>query len=568
MKYSISYTNPNSHFIDIVLKIENISNDKTILQLPAWRPGRYELANFAQNIQKFNVTDAKGNTLNFNKTTKDQWEVNTSGISEITVSYNFYAYKMDAGSTWLDEEQLYINFVNCMVYDASRLNDTCQVALVLPEDYEIACGLPTAKKNVLVANSFYHLVESPMIASAKMLHLEYQVDKYHFHIWLMGDCEMDWEKVVRDFKAFSQNQIEMMGGFPCDDYHFLFQIAPYKLRHGVEHFNSTVIALGPGEEMNSKEMYESFMGISSHELFHTWNVIRIKPKEFVPYDFTKENYFKTGFVAEGFTTYYGDLFLGRSDVFGKKWFLNEMSLQLQRHLNNFGRHNLSLADSSFDLWLDGYKLGIPDRKVSIYTKGALVALMLDLEIRQATKNKHSLDSLMRLLLEKFGDTKSGYTTDDILKMAEELSGISFEEFFASYINGTTLIEKRFVALMKYVGCEVVVRKPKNKYESTFGFKTLTSENLTKITKLHPSIQTLSIDDEIVAVDGTKVNSNLDLLVGSKKEVNLTIFRNHRLKKIKLINDDMEYFHTYHIVQIADSDAAAQKNFESWLQTII
>ncbi len=564
MKYSISYTNPNSHFIDIILRIENISNDKTILQLPAWRPGRYELANFAQNIQKFEVTDTNGRALNFNKTTKDKWEVDTSEVSEITVSYNFYAYKMDAGSTWLDEEQLYINFVNCMVYDVARLNKACEVTLDLPDDYEVACGLPMSKKKVLQAESFYHLVESPMIASAKMRHLEYQVDKYRFHIWLMGDCEMDWEKVTRDFKAFSQNQIEMMGGFPCDDYHFLFQIAPYKLRHGVEHFNSTVIALGPGEEMNSKEMYESFMGISSHELFHTWNVIRIKPKEFVPYDFTKENYFKTGFVAEGFTTYYGDLFLGRSGVFGKKWFLNEMSLQLQRHLDNFGRHNLSLADASFDLWLDGYKLGIPDRKVSIYTKGALVALMLDLEIRMATKNKNSLDSLMRKLWDRFGDTKHGYTTDDILKMAEELSGISFEAFFANYINGTTPIEERFVALLKYVGCEVLVRKPKNTYESTFGFKVLTSENATKITKLHPTVQTLSVDDEIVAVNGTKVNSNLNLLFGDKKEVDLTIFRSHRLKKIKLVNSGMEYFHTYHIVKVADVNTEAQQNFEAWL----
>ncbi len=564
MKYSISYINPNSHFIDIILKIENISNDKTILQLPAWRPGRYELANFAQNIQNFDVMDAQGNDLDCSKRTKDQWEVNTSGVSEITVKYNFYAYKMDAGSTWLDEEQLYINFVNCLAYDVARLDDACEVNLDLPDDYEIACGLATTKKNVLVANSFYHLVESPMIASAKMRHLEYQVDKYRFHIWLMGNCEMDWEKVIRDFKTFSQNQIDMMGGFPCDDYHFLFQIAPYKLRHGVEHFNSTVIALGPGEEINSKEMYESFMGISSHELFHTWNVIRIKPKEFVPYDFTKENYFKTGFVAEGFTTYYGDLFLGRSEVFGKKWFLNEMSLQLQRHLNNFGRHNLSLVDSSFDLWLDGYKQGIPDRKVSIYTKGALVALMLDLEIRMATKNKNSLDSLMRKLWDRFGDTKSGYTTEDILKMAEELSGTSFGGFFTNYINGTTPIEKRFVTLMKYVGCEVLVRKPKNTYESTFGFRVLATDNVSKITKLHPSIQALSTDDEIVAVNGTKVNNNLNLLIGNKKEVDLTIFRNHRLKKIKLKNDDEEYFHTYHIVQIANMGTDAQQNFEEWL----
>ena len=101
----------------------------------------------------------------------------------------------------------------------------------------------------------------------------------------------------------------MMKGFPTEDYHFLYQFLPYQAYHGVEHYNSTVIALGPADQViEDSGLYYEFLGVSSHELFHTWNIIRIRPQEMMPYDYTRENYFPTGFLAEGATTYYGDLF--------------------------------------------------------------------------------------------------------------------------------------------------------------------------------------------------------------------------------------------------------------------
>jgi predicted metalloprotease with PDZ domain len=120
------------------------------------------------------------------------------------------------------------------------------------------------------------------------------------------------------------------------------------------------------------------LGVSSHELFHAWNIIRIRPKEMLPYDFTKENYFRTCFVAEGCTTYYGDLFLKRAGVFSDETYIKELQVYMKRHFENCAHATQSLADSSFDLWLDGYEKGIPNRKVSVYHKGALVALVLDL----------------------------------------------------------------------------------------------------------------------------------------------------------------------------------------------
>ena len=192
----------------------------------------------------------------------------------------------------------------------------------------------------------------------------------NFNLWFQGPCSINWNKLKTDFLAFTQTQINHFDSFPVDEYHFFFQITPYISYHGVEHTKNTVILLGPGEEI-MKEKYNSLLHICSHELYHTWNIKAIRPVEMFPYDYTKENYFRTGYVAEGVTTYMGDLMLHKAKVTTWEEFKKTQNQNLERHLMNYGRMNLSVADSGFDSWLDGYKVGSPNRKVSIYADGAL-----------------------------------------------------------------------------------------------------------------------------------------------------------------------------------------------------
>ena len=385
----------------------------------------------------------------------------------------------------------------------------------------------------------------------------------------MGQCHVDWEKAKPDFIAFTGEQLSTMGEFPCPEYHFICQILPYRIYHGVEHYNSTVIALGPGELINETPLYEDFLGVSSHELFHTWNVIRIKPKEFIPYNFTRENYFETGYVAEGFTTYYGDLFLVRSGVFDKKWYFQELEKMLNRHFNNFGRFNLSLTQSSYDLWVDGYKKGVPDRKVSIYTKGALVALLLDLKIRQSSEGQRSLDTLMQRLWEKFGETTEGYGNADILDIASQVAGSELDNFFGDLVHGVAPIESYLTGLLEYVGCELISSLPTNLFEGYFGFKTTRKEGQHFVSQLYPgspAAKKLSVDDEIIAVNGRKATENLNSLIARQKEITLSFFRLNQLREITLRNDGQTYFAAHKIMQIRNPSANQQNNFEKWLKS--
>ncbi len=569
MQYTISYANPNQHLVDIVLTLTNVTPGKTTVVLPSWRPGRYELGGFIENVQKFDITDVHGNQIDYQKIAKDQWCFHTESKVDIIVSYNYFAFKMDAGSSYLDESQLYLNFINCLIYDPNRLNDDCSVHLVLPKNYKVACGLSSDKAHILNANSFYHLVESPMIASAELNHFQYECNHHQFHLWFMGDFSINWEKLKPDFLAFTKNQIEMMGNFPCEHYHFLIQLLPYPIYHGVEHYNSTVIALGPGQQINEGKLYEDLLGVSSHELFHTWNVIRIKPKEFLPYDFTKENYFFTGFVAEGFTTYYGDLFLARSNVFSQTWYFNELNKQLDRHLNNAGRFNLSLAASSFDLWIDGYKKGIPDRKVSIYTKGALVALLFDLNIRSHTNNDKSLDDVLIKMWQAYGDMQSGYSSSEILDMINDVAGNDLSVLFDHLIYKCTPLEQFLETSLDYIGCELKAYATTNRFEYAYGFKGTLANNSFVVSQIFPHSQAaekLSLNDEIIAVNGQKLNVPLNTLISDNTTICLNFFRNGKLHETTLQEGPTKYYKTYKLEKKDNPTEQEHQNFKAWLHS--
>jgi predicted metalloprotease with PDZ domain len=453
MHYTIHCEDTSTHFLLIEMKITHISSPGIEVQLPAWRPGRYELAHFAKNIGRFEVFDQKGSPASFFKLTKDRWKVSTSGISELTIRYTYYAQQRDAGGSWLDEHIVYINFINCMLYVEGRLDEKCTVELHMPKNYRIACGIPETAHHVLEAENYYQLVDSPMVASDTLQHETYTVDETTFHLWLWGSCQPDWARVKDDFTRFTRKQMDVMGNFPCRDYHFLFQWLSVKHYHGVEHQNSTTIVLGPDTDF--ERLYPELLGISSHELFHTWNVIRIRPKELMPYDFTKENYFPTGFVAEGVTTYYGDLFLKRSGVFSLEEYLTELSTTMKRHFDHHSWSFQSLVESSFDLWLDGYTAGVPNRKVSIYHKGAVVAIILDLEIRQRTGHVRSLDHVMRFMWEHFGKLNVGYSLDDYRAVVEEVTGRSQQSYFDECITGNASLENRLNQALNFVGLELI-----------------------------------------------------------------------------------------------------------------
>ena len=570
--YHVSYENPLTFYLQIQLTLD-VAADAAApleLQLPAWRPGRYELQNFAQKLQKVVVEDATSNQpLPYRKLTKDRWEVLNATGRTVRVRYNFYAHQMDAGGSWLDETQLYLNPVQALMYAEGRQLEACELTLALPEGWQIACGLPQTAPNTLSAQDFDHLVDSPLIASPTLVHQEYEAGGLPFHVWVQGETPLDWPRLLADFKAFSAEQLTLFGGLPVADYHFLNQFLPYKHYHGVEHNNSTVITLGPAELIMSEGLYKELLGVSCHELFHTWNIKSIRPAEMQPYDYSRENYFRTCFIAEGVTTYYGEYLLARSHVHTPEQYFEELNAVLRKHFDDGGSDNLSLADASMDLWLDGYKPGVPDRKVSVYHKGALAALILDLTLRQLSGHARSLDDVMRRLYEEFGKTGIGYTEADYIRIVNEVAGRDMHTYFDKFIYGVAPLTEPLAKVLHTVGCQLLVGENTSASEGTFGFRTVVKNERTEVTAIwpgSPAAVAFTVDDEIVAVNGRRVDMNLQSLLSSgAPQYEVSVFRQNRLQTVMLTTMPGAGFGQRYIVdKLETADAAQQQGFQQWL----
>ena len=564
IKYNISYKNPHKHLIDFELTTSTKNKEKIQFQLSAWRPGRYELADFAQNIINWQAYNEKDEKLSFKKITKDLWEVECKNCNEIKIIYNFYANQLDAGACYLDEHQLYINPVHCMFYITDRINDEYHLKMNLPKNYTIASSMLQVG-NVLKVKGYDLLAESPIICSDSLQHDSYIVSGITFNLWFQGKCQPNWKKLKKDFTAFTKSQINHFGGFPVDEYHYFFQITPFRSYHGVEHTKNTVLLLGPGNEIMDKR-YEDLLGVCSHELYHTWNIKAIRPIEMYPYDYTKENYFRTGFVAEGVTTYMGDLMLYNSGVFNWNEFVKTQNQNLERHLMNYGRFNLSVADSGFDNWLDGYKLGAPNRKTSIYPDAALCMLMVDIEIIKNSNGKSSLHSVMKELYKEFALKSRGYSENDFQNICVKYGGEKVKEIFKNHIYGTNNYVPSLETALDLVGLQLKEKKNANLSAQYFGFVAIKENERLIIKKVEPDSEAdqneIAVEDEITEINGIKIKNNFsDTLKECKNKVTFKIKKKFSEKEITLTIGN--YYKLLEIIKIEDSSKEQLKFRKIW-----
>lgn len=567
MNYEIEYYQPHNQYIKINATFNVSELDKTILTFPSWRPGRYELADFSKNINHWKCLDENQKGIISTKISKNQWEVDTSNTKSITVSYFYFASELNAGSTYMDDCQLYVNPVNCLVYIEEQQNEPCKLNLHIPDTFTVASGIPFVE-NELNTDSYHQLVDCPFIASASMQHETYKLNKIIFHIWVQGEAKMDWKKVKADFIKFTRLQLKNFVDFPVNEYHFLFQILPIRAYHGVEHQNSTVIALGPSYELMNK-LYDDLLGVSSHELYHTWNIKAIRPAEMMPYDYSKENYSRLGYVAEGVTTYMGDLYLSKSNVKSWEWYKSELEKLLQKHFDNFARFNYSVAESSWDTWLDGYVQGVPHRKVSIYNEGAILAFITDAIIRENTRNKKSLHDVMTNMYNKFGKTNTGYTDQDYIREVSDVAQEDMTEFFEKHFYQANSIEPMLAKALFICGLEVNTFANPHYTQRVLGMKTVNESGKTIVKQVYPSspseLGKIAINDEVISINGYKVNNDLAKWVEyfEEDEIELTISRMGRIINLICPHTNRNYYQVYKLNKVEIPSKVQKGIFRKW-----
>ena len=566
IKYDVYCDSPNQHYIRFKA-VFPVTESETILKISAWRPGRYELGDFAKNVRNFKVFNSQGKPIEFQKTDKSSWLIQSGDLEEMVVEYEYFAAELNAGSSFLDETQLYVNPVNCFLYSADFKDETYLINLSIPNDWKIACSLPFENK-ALKAKNFEELADSPFICSSNLSCDSYEVQGIKFHLWFNNQRHIDWNRLKTDFVKFTSKQLADFTHFPASEFHFLIHSLPYSAYHGVEHLKSTVITLGPSYEIFGA-LYSELLGVSSHELYHVWNVKSIRPVEMFPYDFEKENYSKLGYVYEGVTTYLGDLYLLKSGVLNLGSYLKEFNKQLQKHFDNPGRFNYSVSQSSFDTWLDGYVAGAPGRKVSIYTEGCLLAFIADIKIRKATNNKFGIEEVMKRLYFDFARKGMGYSENDYQEIVESVSGESFESYFLDFVNGIVPYDFAIKESFKYLGLELIQQPSASFLESKLGFRIVSKGKNAVVQSIYPGspsdIGGLRVGDEIIALNGSQLNNDLDkwLKYFENDDLKLSVYRDGKLLGVTLITGFDFFYPKFEVKQNKNITESQLVNLKFW-----
>src|SRR5688572_6862669 len=457
--YTVAMPRPHTHLFEIQITVtRGLMVRPTHVQfvMPVWTPGSYLIREFLRHVQDFEVTDDDGKPIKWEKINKNTWRVVTPNRAyKYYVKYRVYANELSVRTSELNSNHAFWNNANLLMYLDGHLKYPSTIRVLAPDVWKVATGLPPVpgQRNTFRAEDFDVLYDAPFEAS-NFKTLVFNVKGIPHRIVIDGEGNYDPERMRRDVQKIVETQVELMGGeIPYRDYTFILHLRA-NAGGGLEHANSTALGyprfgfrIQSGDRATSaapittgtpERDYRGFLSLVSHEFFHLWNVKRIRPDVLGPFDYTQENYTKLLWVAEGVTDYFTDITLRRAGLITENEFLTATARAFQTLQNTPGRLEQSVEESSFDAWIKFYR---PDEnsvnsQISYYDKGAIVALLLDLEIRKRTSGAKSLDDVMRYLYTEFFKKDRNYTPADFQKAAELAAGSSLTEFFAKYVRGT------------------------------------------------------------------------------------------------------------------------------------
>lgn len=447
LDYTISIADAAKHLFHIKAEVTNATGRTLDISLPAWTPGWYTIRPYAANVMRLHA-DASGKRLPMRAVDKQTYRIETEGNRSFTIEYDYYANNLTVNGAELTEKHGFFLGTNLFFYVPGHTTDTpATLKFEIPASWRIATGLKRgAAPNSFVARNFDNLVDCPTVLGNFDEFTTTALGKpIHIVVDPKGQVSEENAAKLKEYVSrIIESQGKMFGGLPYDEYWVLYVTGDGD--GALEHENSTNVMLPtfPADPRFA-------IGVTSHEHFHVWNVKRIKPAALLPYDYSKEQYTRELWFAEGFTNYYGSLHLRRSGLQTTEDYLRGLAGKIGALQSSAPRQWVSLADASTVTWLtygsgDGH---FGSFTTNYYNKGELVGLLLDLEIRGATNNKKSLDDVMRHLFENYYQRRRGYTNEDIEKVAAEIAGRSFKDFFARYVNGTDELD--YDAALKHAG---------------------------------------------------------------------------------------------------------------------
>lgn len=570
--YNLAVKNPSNHYFDIGIIFKGLkAEEKTIdLVLPVWRPGRYLIFDFASGVQDFSAFDSKGNKLKWHKTDKTTWRLETASNSEIRIAYRVYADEFQTRTRGLDDTHGFVNGTAVFMFSPKYRDNPLELQVEKYNNWHITTGLENSEGDAyrFRAPNYDYFSDCPLEFGTQKDN-EFDVDGKKHVISFYGAANYNEQRMINDFAKIIRENYRFWGKMPYERYVFIVHCTPAS-GGGTEHINSTVVGVKPAA-FDTEDGYESFLRLISHEFFHTWNVKQLKPKGLTPFDFTKENYTSELWIAEGGTSYYDGLMLVRTGQMKKEEFYKEITRGVEDERRRPGNRVQSVAESSFDAWVKFWRRtpNAFNSESDYYAKGSYVCLVLDLEIRNASEGKYSLDDAFKEMYERFPLDVKGYTNDDFRKVCEEFAGKKLSWFFDDYVTGTKPIEwERFLG---YAGLELksddsTIVPVVGLITSKKGDKILVEQVLTGSSSEKAGIMS---GDEIIAFNGSRLSyeemENRIKKLKTGDRVKLTAFRNDRMMEFSLTLEEKKLAN-YYLKENERPSGLQKKIFTDWLRT--
>lgn len=537
--YSIAAADLAGHMFKVTLTVKSPAAIGQVLSLPAWIPGSYMIREFSRNIVSIRA-ESEGKAVALTKLDKHSWQA-APCKGPLTVEYDVYAWDLSVRAAHLDQNHGFFNGTSVFLRVLGQESDAHEVHIVQPKDaacktWRVATTLPELKAKrygfgSYQAANYDELIDHPVEMGDFAL-ATFTAHGVPHDIVVTGKVpNLDLDRLCRDLKAICETQIAFFEPktkkAPMDRYVFM-TMAVGDGYGGLEHRASTALICAradlPTTASNGTEIgdgYLKFLGLCSHEYFHTWNVKRIKPAAFAPYNLQAESYSPLLWLFEGFTSYYDDLMLVRAGLIDEEAYFKLLGKTVNSVLRGSGRTKQSVADSSFDAWGKYYRQdeNAPNAIVSYYTKGSLIALAFDLTIRSKTNGEKSLDDVMQALWQRYGrdfykGKARGVTPAEVEALFDEVSGTRMKPFFERYIRGTDDVPLARLLAPFGVKYSDARKAEKASLDVNLG----RDGNDAKLAQVHQGgaahAAGLSAGDVLVAVDGLRVTgTNLDTLLG-------------------------------------------------------
>jgi predicted metalloprotease with PDZ domain len=516
--YVITFPEAQAHYADIEMTIAGLQQNSLDVKMPVWTPGSYLVREYAKNVESFSAASNK-TMLDATKIAKNCWRIQTAGHPDITIKYRVYCFEISVRTSFVDAAHGFLSPAGIFMYPDKMLHQPSTVHIAPYKGWtKVSTSLDEVNGDAFTryAPNYDILYDSPIEVGNQDI-FGFDAAGVKYEVAMCGGGNYDKERLKKDMAKIAEQETAVYGENP--NKHYVFIVHNYaRGGGGLEHLSSTVLGASRDNYANDQG-YHNFLSLVAHEHFHLWNVKRLRPIALGPFDYDNENYTTDLWVAEGFTAYYQNLILRHANLFPADEYLNTVAKVIDMIENQPGAKIQPLAEASFDAWIKLYRPNenTVNTSISYYDKGAVIAMLLDLEIINDSHAKYSLDDVMKYMYDTYYKVKKrGYTDLEFKQGLEKFAGKSLNDFYKNYIYGLTPID--YNKYLGYAGYQVTDELAATN-DPSLGIN-ISNNNGKKIVTnvLRGSagwIDGINVNDELTAIDNTPVTDINTMLNGKK-----------------------------------------------------